>query len=78
MRLASPTAVLTAAGISVGAGTLATAEAMLDISYPLIESLLETTLSEASTVDSFDPRKGSAGEYRECARAAVERVAVDG
>lgn len=64
MRLAAPTAVLAATGIQANAGTLVTAEAMLDISYPIIESLLETSLTRKAVIDSFTTSAGSAGEYR--------------
>ena len=64
MRLASATAVLSVAGVVMNDGTKANAEAMLDISYPIIESFLETKLSHASTIDSFCTREADSGEYR--------------
>lgn len=72
MRLANPAAVLQAAGIVTNEGTLANAGAMLDISYPIIESLLETKLAYASTLDSFSTRATGSGEYRLTNRFLVE------
>lgn len=54
MRLASASDVLAAAGVvNVTPATTAHAEAMLDISLPLVESLLETTLARGSKIDAY-------------------------
>ncbi len=54
MRLAQASDVLAAAGIvNITDATTAHAEAMLDISLPLMESLLETALAAGSRIDAY-------------------------
>lgn len=58
MRLATPEEVLLAAGVQTpNEATILHAGAMLDISYTLLESLIETEFTYGSRVDSFLARR---------------------
>lgn len=53
MKLATPGQVLSARGITTGDGSLGIAASALELSYPLIEGILETALASGSTTDYF-------------------------
>ena len=54
MRLADASAVLLTMGIVENAGSLANASKSLELSYPILENLLETTFAEQHVTDYFD------------------------
>lgn len=54
MRLASPQEVLTLMSVGITTATEATVNLALDLSYPIIESLLDTRIQKTSYVDYFD------------------------
>lgn len=54
MRLAAPEDVLATIGIQQSTGSLATAGAALDATYPLVEAMLESRLVRERRLDTFD------------------------
>lgn len=58
MRLADASAVLTTMGIVENTGSLANASKSLELSYPILENLLETTFAEQHVADYFDTTSG--------------------
>ena len=56
MRLATPSSVLEAMGLSESIGTLKSAGRALDLSFPVLEQVLESQLEYATVVDYFDYR----------------------
>ena len=54
MRLASAQQVLTLMSVQSSTGTEAAANMALDLSFPLIESLLDTRLTQSGYVDFFN------------------------
>ncbi len=54
MRLATANAVLTVLGIQTSPGSMATAEAALDATFPDIQESLETSLLSSTQTDYFD------------------------
>lgn len=82
MKLATPTEVITARGLTVGDGSLAVADSALELSYPVIEGILETSLPLGSVSDYFSGG-ASCHQYRLTnafvdASTVVVRVSEDG
>ncbi len=64
MRLATAEDVVAVAGLSTSPGVLASATAMLNVSYPILLSLLETDLVAKSNIDSFNTLENGVYNYR--------------
>lgn len=58
MRLANPETVIRTMGIMENPGSLTNAEYALDLSYPILENLLETTFVSQHVTDFFDTIRG--------------------
>lgn len=55
MRLASPEKVVTALGVAANPGSSGNAGRALDLTFPIIESFLETKFFSGSNIDYFSP-----------------------
>jgi hypothetical protein len=89
VRLADPKKVLAAAGITESVGSLASAGHALDLSFSIVEGVLESKLDYASVIDYFDYWGASTSDgfqiydLRLCHRfvdpdSVVVRVSADG
>lgn len=58
MRLANATTVLRTMGVAENPGSLQNANRALDLSFPILENLLETSFGEAQLTDYFDTIRG--------------------
>lgn len=56
MRLATPEKVLAVMGVTESASTLQAASHALDLSFPVLEEVLDTRLAAATVIDYFDYR----------------------
>lgn len=58
MRLAAPASVIRTMGIMENQGSLTNAEYALDLSFPILENLLESTFESKHVTDFFDTIRG--------------------
>lgn len=63
MRLVNPDTVLLSMGVASNAGSLDNVGRALDLSFPIIENILETKLQQGSVLDFFSPTPTSR-QYR--------------
>lgn len=77
MRLAQPENVLAAMGVASSASALANASQALDLSFSVIEQVVDTVLSKASVVDHFNYTGPSRGDREPECRLRLSRGFID-